>query len=629
MAPEYIDLLERTTLFDELWARKSLLEKLLSRPEILEEPGLRSISVALTRLDEQNVDAAIDVLTAELSNTQSTTASAYRVHAAMLLARSLFRARRVDDAERMFDELRLQSHEFSDAERLAIHWNVGKMYIHGRRFPEALTELHLSLTIAQDRGLTECVARISADIATATSATGDVVKSIALYEHSLLTLHALQAFERDCMVIRINLASLYQSIDRNADALREYDALLALESVRNTPEYALPTGLNRAIALKRLDRLDEALSAYRSVEQQAHLDAAISFHIRALLGMSDLWLQHNALEDARSAATEAVELARLHDVRSLVAETQSTVAAVDHAEGKIDEAIDGLRSAFEWTLEIADHNSAVIFGAELVQWLADAHRFQEAYTVQRQCADLQRAVYEKEIERTIELTAVRSRLDVERETIRQRDEERNKILHAVLPQHIAERLMLGETHIADRIDDATILFADIVGFTRLASQMNAESLVSMLEDLFSKLDNISHKHGCERLKTIGDSYMAICGVSESVPDHTLRMARAAIEIMSNNAQLPITASQLRIGIHRGPVVAGVMSGSRLSYDIWGDAVNVAARMEQHSIPGQIHCTEAVASVLQEHHEFKLDAREPINIHGKGLMQTFWVTPSYS
>ncbi|MBS1560221.1 MAG: hypothetical protein JSS89_01315 [Bacteroidetes bacterium] len=629
MATALIDLLERATLFDELWARKALVEKHTTTSGIVEGSGLGPIVAALALLIENDVDGAIETLAPTYAVAVDGPSTAYRIHATMLLAKCLFRARRDDEAERLIDGMRAQSEACTDVERLAISWSVGKSHIQRRRYPEALSELHAALTLAEDTGRSECAARISADIATATSATGDVVRSIALYERSLLTLHAAQRFETDCMVIRINLASLYQGIDRNADALREYDALLDLDLVRTTPSYALPISLNRAIALKRLDRLDEALEAYRAVEQQAEADASTMVHIRALLGLSDLWLKRNAHDNARAAAIEAVELAQRHDVRSLVAETRSAIAAVDHAEGKIDEAIEGLRAAFEWTLEIADNNSAVNFGTELVQWLAEAHRFQEAYTVQRRCAELQRAVYEKEIERTVELTSVRSRLDVERETIRHRDEERNKILHAVLPQHIAERLMSGETHIADTIDDVTILFADIVGFTRLASQMDAESLVSLLEELFSKLDEIAHQHGCERLKTIGDSYMAICGVSAIVADHTVRMTRVALDIMSGSADLPLATSQLRIGIHRGPVVAGVMSGARLSYDIWGDAVNVAARMEQRSMPGEIHCTEEVAFVLREHGDFTLEAREPINIHGKGLMQTYWVRPSCS
>jgi len=622
-----LDLFERATLFDEPVARRRLLVAFTAKNGGWTWP--EPFADALDLQQRREFDGAIGVLTAFLSSTEFERDPQFHVHATLLLARNLQRVRRAQEGLTLLEAARGEWSNRPSVELLALQWCIGQFAIQARRFPEALAELHKALALADELQLAECAARITSDIATATSATGDVAKSIALYEQALLTLSRLPDYENDCIAVRINLASLYQTINRNEDALLEYDALLQLESLQATPAYAMPTGLNRAIALKRLDRYAEALLAYKVVAEQARTHTSVDMQIRALLGMSDLSLLMQDLVHAREAAMEAVALATRHDVRSLVAETQSAIAAVDHAEGKIDEAIDGLRTAFDWTIAISDNNSAVIFGAELVQWLAEAHRFKDAYDVQRQCADLQRAVYEKEIERTVELSSIRTRLDVERETIRHRDEERNKILHAVLPQHIAERLMEGETRIADRIDDVTILFADIVGFTRLASEMGAESLVAMLEELFSKLDDVSHKHGCERLKTIGDSYMAICGVSESVPDHTLRMTRAAIEIMSNATQLPIAASQLRIGIHRGPVVAGVMSGARLSFDIWGDAVNVAARMEQHSSPGKIHCTGDVATALLGHDEFVLESREPIEIHGKGLMQTYWVSSSYS
>jgi len=245
------------------------------------------------------------------------------------------------------------------------------------------------------------------------------------------------------------------------------------------------------------------------------------------------------------------------------------------------------------------------------------------------CSQLERSIYEKEIERTTELSAVRTTLEMERAAILQRDEERNRILHAVMPESIAERMMLGETRIADHLESVTIMFADIVGFTSMASTMDPRSLVTMLESLFTSFDAVAETFGCERLKTIGDSYMAFCGST----DHVMRMCRMALAIMDESTDRPISSSQLRIGLHTGHVIAGVMRGTRLSYDIWGDAVNVAARMEENSRPGQILCSDAVAAALRNANEFGLEQREPLDIQGKGLMTTYWLTsaselPSY-
>ncbi|MBC8124451.1 MAG: adenylate/guanylate cyclase domain-containing protein, partial [Candidatus Kapabacteria bacterium] len=129
-------------------------------------------------------------------------------------------------------------------------------------------------------------------------------------------------------------------------------------------------------------------------------------------------------------------------------------------------------------------------------------------------------------------------------------------------------------------------------------------------------------------KTIGDSYMAICGASEAVEDHIERVVRMALSVVKGEVSLPIDPSRLRIGINTGSVIAGVMEGQRLSYDVWGDTVNVAARMEEHSLPGEIHCTETVAMRLIANPEFSLKKREPLDIHGKGLMTTYWIKSAF-
>ncbi|MCX6139532.1 MAG: adenylate/guanylate cyclase domain-containing protein [Candidatus Kapabacteria bacterium] len=149
-------------------------------------------------------------------------------------------------------------------------------------------------------------------------------------------------------------------------------------------------------------------------------------------------------------------------------------------------------------------------------------------------------------------------------------------------------------------------------------------MLDLLSKLFSGLDEAALRYGCERIKTIGDSYMAICGASEAVEDHTERIVRMAITVVNGEVPLPFDSSKLRIGINTGPVIAGVMDGQRIAYDVWGDTVNVAARMEEHSRPGSINCTEAVAQKLGGLQGISLIKREPLAIHGKGLMTTYWI-----
>jgi class 3 adenylate cyclase len=291
-------------------------------------------------------------------------------------------------------------------------------------------------------------------------------------------------------------------------------------------------------------------------------------------------------------------------------------ANVDHASGDLDSAIARLQIYYDRYNADRNVRDTVLYGLDLAEWLAEARRHDEAYRVLKNCSELQRSVYDQEIERTTQVSALRSKLDVERESVRQRDEARTAIAH---------RLMAGERKIGERVASASILFADIVGFTQMSASMEPELLVDLLEELFAKMDDISLAYGCERIKTIGDSYMAACGLAGDHADHTERLCRAALAIVDEASHLPLTPSQFRIGIHSGPVVAGVMSGSKLSYDIWGDTVNVASRMEKHSAPGRILCSSDAAANIMHTPDFVLKEREPLDIRGKGLMTTFWLS----
>ena len=195
----------------------------------------------------------------------------------------------------------------------------------------------------------------------------------------------------------------------------------------------------------------------------------------------------------------------------------------------------------------------------------------------------------------------------------------------MLPGPIADRLKSGEGLIVDKFDAVTVLFADIVGFTALSSRIAPEQLVTMLNDLFSTFDRLAEKHGLEKIKTIGDAYMVVAGIPVPIAKHAHAIAQMAIDM---NAAVAEFAKQhkselsIRVGIHTGPVVAGVIGQKKLIYDLWGDTVNTASRMESHGVPGRIHVTAATYELLRD--TFQLEPREPIEIKGKGRMQTYLI-----
>lgn len=213
----------------------------------------------------------------------------------------------------------------------------------------------------------------------------------------------------------------------------------------------------------------------------------------------------------------------------------------------------------------------------------------------------------------------------------QHEKERSEsLLLNILPEAIANRLKADPSTIADSFAEVTILFADIVGFTDMSSRISPITLVSVLNEVFSVFDRLADRHGLEKIKTIGDAYMVVGGLpmprndhAEAIADMALDML-LAIESFNLNAKFPelTTNLSMRIGVNTGAVVAGVIGKNKFIYDLWGDTVNIASRMESHGIAGSIQVTEATYVRLQ--HKFQLEERGAIAIKGRGEMQTYWL-----
>jgi class 3 adenylate cyclase len=210
--------------------------------------------------------------------------------------------------------------------------------------------------------------------------------------------------------------------------------------------------------------------------------------------------------------------------------------------------------------------------------------------------------------------------------IKSEQERSEALLLNILPKPIAERLKNTDEQIADEFNDATILFADIVGFTELSEKMSANEVVKMLNSVFSCFDELADKFGLEKIKTIGDAYMVVGGLPvprQGSSEKVLKMALAMIESMIQFNKESELKLKLRIGIHTGPVVAGVIGIRKFIYDLWGDAVNVASRMESTGVEGKIQVTED--TFLRHREKFEFEKRGTIVVKGKGEMSTWFLT----
>jgi class 3 adenylate cyclase len=210
--------------------------------------------------------------------------------------------------------------------------------------------------------------------------------------------------------------------------------------------------------------------------------------------------------------------------------------------------------------------------------------------------------------------------------VEQANRENERLLLNILPAPVADRLHAGEQVIADRFDDLTLLFADIVDFTVMSSRMSPTEVVDLLNDVFSLFDALVEQHRLEKIKTIGDAYMVVGGLEADPEDHTVRVAEMALDLMAAVERVKRRDSggiNVRVGIHRGPAVAGVIGVKKFIYDVWGDTVNTASRMESHSVPGRIQVTDSVMRRLQG--RFALEPRGTVDVKGKGPMSTWFLT----
>jgi len=200
--------------------------------------------------------------------------------------------------------------------------------------------------------------------------------------------------------------------------------------------------------------------------------------------------------------------------------------------------------------------------------------------------------------------------------------ESDALLHNILPISIADRLRSGEQPIADEFEQVTVVFADVAGFTSLTRAAGADEIIVILGRLFDAFDALADRYGLEKIKTIGDAYMAVAGAPQPRPDHARAAAEMALAMLDEAARVSAEVGRplsLRVGMDCGRAMAGVIGQRKFFYDLWGDAVNVASRMETLGVPGRIQVSPGVVSALGD--TFRFEQRGPIEVKGVGEMRT--------
>lgn len=462
--------------------------------------------------------------------------------------------------------------------------NIGLIYMGQRKHQEALNYLFEALRIYQHLRLKSSLAAAYNNIGTIYRRQKKYDSATVMHETALKTLAGTA--NRSGMALSYNsLGSVMEEMGSYKDALRfQQEALRLYEEILNH-KGMVNSLYGKAGVLTKMQRHTEAL-------EQIHraLDLAEAMNSRPEL--RDCYELLSQIEESvgniHGALSHFKRFEALKD--SLISEESAARSAEFNAQ------YDSERKAKQIELLTAQREGQFfqrnLLVALIVMSLLAVALFYTRYRIKRKSETaLQNANVQLQ-EKNELLTEARSIAE--------------SLLLNVLPKSIASRMQAGEHRIAEHFSDVTVLFADIVDFTHIASDLPPEELVAFLDAIFSDFDALAERYNLEKIKTIGDAYMAVCGIPEPNPEHCRNVALFAMDMLrvikkyTLYAESPTpTPLQVRIGIHSGTVVAGVIGKKKFSYDLWGDTVNIASRLESHGVPGEIHCSEEVYEILQE------------------------------
>jgi len=465
---------------------------------------------------------------------------------------------------------------------------------------------------------------------------------------------ALSIFER--IQDKQGMAYCYMRLGENGEAQGQYDMaytnyLRCYDLRRQLADTtAMYVALSHVGDIHRLQRrFGEALKCYSEALQfmkQSNATADVALTLRR---MASTHYDHQDYQQAIALATESLELSKrtnfkvdLQDAAEVLWKSYAALRQFEqayhyqHLYLALRDSITSEQSvkkiaALQINYEVQRKDSELALvqqNARLVRWSLGAglvfalilaavlyNRYRVKRDANHEILRQQHILQEKS--REIELANHALQLAIQ---------QADKLLLNVLPESIAQRMKSGETRIAEQFPDAAVLFADIAGFTNLSATTEPHELVDLLDGVFSEFDVIVAHYGVEKIKTIGDGYMVVSGVPKPLPHNARTLAFVALDMMQAVTRFNRTHGTtlaLRIGMHKGSVIAGVIGKHKFSYDLWGDTVNTASRMESHGAAGKVHVSEEVYEALKE--KFAFEERGEMEIKGKGTMRTWFLT----
>lgn len=514
-------------------------------------------------------------------------------------------------------------------------------------YPTALQHLTKALDIHRSRNARREEARTLSSL-------GNVYRVVSDYPKSLEFLQKAHAIIEDIgekkglARVLMNLAGIYGDMhDYERELATTLRALAINEQTNDAATHPRLVG-DLASTYMILQQFDIALEHInRAIEESDQLGlTSLAYSQRVV--RSSILFRLGRIDEAEAEATRCYETASLH--RSLADTTQALVNLGDVWRYRGDPI--SSRRFYEEALVEAMSSGQRSQASNILNTLSELmedHDPRAALDYHRRSVALESSILGERQKHQIAVLDMEQRLSEEHKL----HEQHRGLLLDIMPAATVSRILDGEKLIADTYDDTSVMFLDIVGFTGLASRAPANQLVHVLNAVFERCDEIGDRHGLSKIKTIGDAYLAIAGMPEIQEDHADRIANAALSLQHHLRSLNVTIPshlgnsdwiehvgdlEVRIGLHCGPLVAGVIGKKRAQFDVWGDTVNVASRMESTSQPGKIQVSDAFAvalgrgapptldgaDVVIRREPFLLRLRGSIDIKGKGEMKTWWL-----
>lgn len=502
---------------------------------------------------------------------------------------------------------------------IAAHINTGICYRQLSNYQDAIRHQEKALELAQQ-------INDSRSMSLAYNNLGNVYMEMGGYT-TALTYH-LQAMRiRRELGDKVNLSASYRNVGniyykqkRYDEALESYEESFRLSTQQNDKSGIAGSLCNMGIIHELTKQFDQSLACYseaKSIYEQAGDVNSLSIVLHNM-GIVCHMMGNN--EEAEKHITTSIRINesvnRLHGI----CYHRTYYAMFLKNTGRYNEALQQINRAIEEYGELGSKDNLYNAFLTLSQIQEALGNHAEALNAYKEYHRLDAEVLGKEA--TEQLTQLNFQHQTEqREAIYRATE---KILHNILPKSIADKIKDGEEKIIQRFDCASVLFADMVGFTVWSKQRHVNEVAETLNHIFNLFDELANEFGVEKIKTIGDAYMCVSGLPEPCADHAERMARMALAMNDKiNQAYPHGDIKLRIGIHCGEVIAGVLGKNKYAYDLWGDTVNTASRMESHGVADKVHVSEDYRKLLAD--KFCFAERGAIEVKGKGEMRTWFLT----